>query len=208
MRRKDREIRELKEDLNVAQADLERERQTVVTLKATVSQQATAQISLTAQISVMQAERAAFISQQDGASLRISDLTLLLEAERKKAADLEREVREAETLRRKLHNMIQELKGNIRVFCRVRPILPSDLPSGGQLRSSSSSGSIGSRSSPDSEDEEKAKEQALARISFPDKMDHREIVLQSSSESAMGQERENEWIFSFDRVCVSPVLAY
>eukprot|EP00898_Chlorokybus_atmophyticus_P007759 jgi/Chlat1/7985/Chrsp7S00627 len=28
---------------------------------------------------------------------------------------------EGETLRRKLHNQIQELKGNIRVFCRVRP---------------------------------------------------------------------------------------
>ena len=28
--------------------------------------------------------------------------------------------------RRKLHNTIQELKGNIRVFCRIRPLLPSD----------------------------------------------------------------------------------
>lgn len=31
-----------------------------------------------------------------------------------------------ETLRRKLHNQVQELKGNIRVFCRVRPMLQSD----------------------------------------------------------------------------------
>ncbi|XP_057862284.1 kinesin-like protein KIN-14C [Cryptomeria japonica] len=33
---------------------------------------------------------------------------------------------EGELLRRKLHNTILELKGNIRVFCRVRPLLPDD----------------------------------------------------------------------------------
>ena len=32
-------------------------------------------------------------------------------------------LRHEETLRRKLHNQVQELKGNIRVFCRVRPML-------------------------------------------------------------------------------------
>ncbi|XP_076117035.1 carboxy-terminal kinesin 2-like [Mytilus galloprovincialis] len=33
------------------------------------------------------------------------------------------DIRTFETERRKLHNQIQELKGNIRVFCRVRPLL-------------------------------------------------------------------------------------
>ena len=32
----------------------------------------------------------------------------------------------AETVRRKLHNQLQELKGNIRVFCRVRPLLEDE----------------------------------------------------------------------------------
>jgi len=35
-----------------------------------------------------------------------------------------------ETERRRLHNIIQEMKGNIRVFCRMRPFLPSELKSG------------------------------------------------------------------------------
>jgi hypothetical protein len=35
--------------------------------------------------------------------------------------DAERRVFESELIRRQLHNTIQELKGNIRVFCRVRP---------------------------------------------------------------------------------------
>lgn len=53
--------------------------------------------------------------------------------------ELEAKIREDEGLRRKLHNTIQELKGNIRVFCRIRPYIgsegtefegnPTDLPS-------------------------------------------------------------------------------
>ncbi|KAJ8459696.1 hypothetical protein OPV22_032622 [Ensete ventricosum] len=43
-------------------------------------------------------------------------------------AEAEFQIVEAEKLRKKLHNTILELKGNIRVFCRVRPLLPdSDL---------------------------------------------------------------------------------
>ena len=39
---------------------------------------------------------------------------------------LEEKLRGAEATRRKLHNTIQELRGNIRVFARVRPFLPGD----------------------------------------------------------------------------------
>ncbi|CAI0407056.1 unnamed protein product [Linum tenue] len=41
-------------------------------------------------------------------------------------ADAEHQLLEGEKLRKKLHNTILELKGNIRVFCRVRPSLPDD----------------------------------------------------------------------------------
>ncbi|KAL4628593.1 hypothetical protein ACB092_05G251000 [Castanea dentata] len=41
-------------------------------------------------------------------------------------ADAEFQLIEGEKLRKKLHNTILELKGNIRVFCRVRPVLPED----------------------------------------------------------------------------------
>ncbi|WOK96450.1 hypothetical protein Cni_G05157 [Canna indica] len=45
-------------------------------------------------------------------------------------AEAELKIVEAEKLRKKLHNTILELKGNIRVFCRVRPLLP-DIDSSG-----------------------------------------------------------------------------
>ncbi|OLY79593.1 Kinesin-like protein klpA [Smittium mucronatum] len=42
-------------------------------------------------------------------------------------SDLKRSLATEEVLRRKLHNTIQELKGNIRVFCRSRPISDSGI---------------------------------------------------------------------------------
>jgi len=39
-----------------------------------------------------------------------------------------------ETERRRLHNMVQELKGNIRVFCRMRPLLGEEKESGDESR--------------------------------------------------------------------------
>ncbi|KAH6834801.1 kinesin 1 [Perilla frutescens var. hirtella] len=41
-------------------------------------------------------------------------------------ADAELKITEGEKLRKSLHNTILELKGNIRVFCRVRPFLSDD----------------------------------------------------------------------------------
>jgi kinesin family member C1 len=35
-------------------------------------------------------------------------------------------IQEGEMQRRKMHNQIQELRGNVRVYARVRPFLPSD----------------------------------------------------------------------------------
>ncbi|GFR31297.1 carboxy-terminal kinesin 2 [Trichonephila clavata] len=53
----------------------------------------------------------------------------------KNIANLESKLLSEETTRRKLHNVIQELKGNIRVFCRMRPALSEELKNGIQLAS-------------------------------------------------------------------------
>ena len=43
--------------------------------------------------------------------------------------------RSFETERRQLHNTIQELKGNIRVFCRIRPLIGQEIEkSNGEIK--------------------------------------------------------------------------
>ncbi|KAG8637066.1 kinesin-like protein KIN-14N isoform X2 [Manihot esculenta] len=72
--------------------------------------------------------------------LKVSDLSAFetrteFEAQKRLITELQNRLEDAEfkliegeKLRKKLHNTILELKGNIRVFCRVRPLLPDDSP--------------------------------------------------------------------------------
>merc|ERR1712238_32542 len=49
-----------------------------------------------------------------------------IEERDKRIADLENELLKGEQMRREMHNAIQELRGNIRVYVRTRPFLPGD----------------------------------------------------------------------------------
>ena len=49
-----------------------------------------------------------------------------IEARDRRIAELEEQLLNGEQLRRALHNRIQELRGNIRVYVRTRPFLPND----------------------------------------------------------------------------------
>jgi kinesin family protein C1 len=126
LKKRHREIRELQEDIRVQTADLEKERATISMLKGTISHFKNTEITVTTQKTVLQAQIYTLQASLDESAATVSQLRLSLEAEQKKVEKLEAEAKDAEDIRRKLHNMVQELKGNIRVFCRVRPILPSD----------------------------------------------------------------------------------
>ena len=195
-RKRERELKDIKESLRLTEAELEREREAVTSLKMTVQHQSTAQITLSAENSVLQAQLSALKSTLDCKSADASQLRLELEDARQKIQELEEEVREAEMIRRHLHNTIQELKGNIRVFCRVRPVLPSE--SRAVMARSESTLSIISNTG-ERDISESSPSDCMARITFPDKRDHKEIVLTSSSESATGQERKETWNFAFDK---------
>ncbi|KAG5640607.1 hypothetical protein DXG03_007947 [Asterophora parasitica] len=162
VKQRERESREVKEDLRLCRGDLEREREAVSSLRSTLAMQSTTHLTLTTQNQVLQ-------SQLDANARMLKELTGKLEEADSLLEEKTREVRDGEIVRRKLHNMVQELKGNIRVFCRVRPVLPSD-------------------------------SDVEANMLFPDKREHKEIVLESSSESATGQERKEVYNFGFDKV--------
>ncbi|BFI43342.1 kinesin family member C1 [Marchantia polymorpha subsp. ruderalis] len=54
-----------------------------------------------------------------------------LEEVQQRLSEAESRLHEGELVRRKLHNTILELKGNVRVFCRVRPLMPDEDDNGG-----------------------------------------------------------------------------
>ncbi|KAJ7065571.1 P-loop containing nucleoside triphosphate hydrolase protein [Mycena amicta] len=80
------------------------------------------------------------LEQHRTSTLRIALLEAHLTDNRRAQAELEQQIVEleeekrimkdeaarGEEERRRLHEMVMELKGNIRVFCRVRPLLPSE----------------------------------------------------------------------------------
>ncbi|XP_042304919.1 kinesin-like protein KIFC1 isoform X2 [Sceloporus undulatus] len=90
-----------------------------------------------------------------------------------RVAELEQKLHESEMERRHLHNAVQELKGNIRVFCRVRPLLPC----------------------------EKEAQKGMAHLHFPPE-DRKSLVLSKAEESHVGRERKEDitYEFNFDRV--------
>jgi kinesin family protein C1 len=47
-------------------------------------------------------------------------------ASQEKVLKLEKQIRDGQAERRRMHNVIQELRGNVRVFARIRPYLPGD----------------------------------------------------------------------------------
>ncbi|KDO24158.1 hypothetical protein SPRG_10585 [Saprolegnia parasitica CBS 223.65] len=79
--------------------------------------------ALTSRVAELEASHAVL---QDTLTSKDHELRQIHEEAKMHVDAAENRLRKSEVVRRTLHNQVMELKGNIRVFCRVRPPLPSE----------------------------------------------------------------------------------
>lgn len=116
----------LQREKDVLESELGISKQEVMALKSTVAKMTADSLGITTELQATKVslEKTHHESQQK--SEKISQLEETIRGLQNRVADLDSKLRSEETIRRDLHNTIQELKGNIRVFCRVRPMLSSE----------------------------------------------------------------------------------
>ena len=108
----ERQNKSLEDELNTKQVELSGLRTTVA--------------ELTSSSAGIEAKLKSTQLQLDSARQKVLELTKLSTEQAEDISIYETKQRAYETERRQLHNTIQELKGNIRVFCRIRPLLPAE----------------------------------------------------------------------------------
>lgn len=155
------------------ETELEQERETVAALKATLSQQSTSHLTMESTNTALRSQVQVLQDEIEALRAKISSMDKDVAETKEANFHLESELREAESLRRKLHNEVQELRGNIRVFCRVRPPSNNDASNGTE---------------------------ALATIRFPNEREATQIELFAAGESATGTVTMRNHLFTFDRV--------
>ncbi|CCJ31346.1 unnamed protein product [Pneumocystis jirovecii] len=173
---KERELKMMKASLDDAMSNLEREKVLNASLRVSqnaVNEKCVSNLTLESSVSVFRSEiekLEAQVASQKACIIELSDSAKNAQEEKEIC---HRKLREEETLRRKLHNQIQELKGNIRVLCRVRPFL-----------------------------EHEKFENGLADIKYPDESkEGKEIeIIGQTTESSLGSVHTKSYPFTFDKV--------
>lgn len=87
-------------------------------------------LELTTSTAGLRTQNAAVSAMYEQAETERKSLQTLVEQLKTQCAKLEADLESSEAARRDLHNDLLELKGNIRVFCRMRPLLPAERQAG------------------------------------------------------------------------------
>ena len=115
----------LENEMDVLKRNVALERQVNEELRTKLAQSATRETDLETSVRRLEGHIHFLESDNKSQSQAFADLEMRMQNAIQTAAEAMDKLRTEETLRRKLHNQVQELKGIIRV-CRVRPSLESD----------------------------------------------------------------------------------
>lgn len=168
---RNREVESVKLELGQTKAELEQEQVLNKSLKTRLTDASATIASLEASMQAMKAKITFLESDSQAQSQSFADLNQRMQEAITSASEANAKLRTEETLRRKLHNQVQELKGNIRVFCRVRPALQVEAELAAKI------------TYPDSDEDSKEL-----------------VVTGPEQKSAMGNVTASKNGFSFDRV--------
>jgi kinesin family member C1 len=169
---KDREIQTMRAKLEEAQGELDREQALKTSLQRSLTESSTTITSLESTVRSLRAHVEFLESDSKAQSDSFVSLETQLQEALQSARESKAKLIKEETLRRILFNQVQELKGNIRVMCRVRPANDADVMEG------------------------------TANFAYPDmEKEARELEIQGPEEkSSLGAVTRKTNTFSFDRV--------
>ncbi|CBX97219.1 hypothetical protein LEMA_P103500.1 [Plenodomus lingam JN3] len=123
---KEREVQLLQGEVTKVKAELDRERLLKAGLQIQLTESITNNLAMDAANKAMKEKIDFLESDSQAQSQAFNDLHKRMQDAIEAAERAHDKLRQEETLRRKLFNQVQELKGNIRVMCRVRPAHKSE----------------------------------------------------------------------------------
>ena len=162
------------------EGELAAAREEVSGLRSAVAKLSSAQVGIEAELSATKINLSSSEGVRREREEELLQLKSTITAHLATIDDAHAKLRDEETARRQLHNMILELKGNIRVFVRVRPLLGDE--------------ALGTDGA------------AIPHMNFPDE-DHRILELErladvnpNESTISLRKGNNNKYEFTFDRV--------
>ncbi|KAM7197340.1 P-loop containing nucleoside triphosphate hydrolase protein [Naviculisporaceae sp. PSN 640] len=120
---KEREVQNMRSQVEALQGDLDREQTIKGTLQQQIAEMSTTNMTLDDRNRALRAQIEFLESDSQQQSHSFAEMEARLQEALRAAEEAKQKLIKEETERRVLFNKYQELKGNIRVMCRVRPVL-------------------------------------------------------------------------------------